>query len=324
MNVLQIGFQKDIRSCSAWGAVERVIQGYDKALLDFCSPTYVTSNAKAMESSISNIKPDIIICHNEFVAKKALALGRQVNAGCKVKLVSHYAYLKEALKVLPFSQAIDLREKIITTKARLKGLIFWRTITDFMLCGGEFIAIDPRLCRALSAFGKTTYCHNYIYHDQYMKNDDCPRTRYICVGKIEARKRQAYLQSVSNEIDFYGPVADSRFIADQSYKGSIENDEVIKVMSTYAGLVLVSISELHALVTIEAKFAGLPLVLGRNSGWIYGEDHGCLILDDGFRQLPPIEYLKSFNYGEIRDNAIQKFSLSLVENRIRLAEVLLG
>ena len=91
-------------------------------------------------------------------------------------------------------------------------------------------------------------------------------TRTICLGKVEPRKQQAVLQSLNENIDFAGPLADPRFIKeDPSYIGSWSRDQVHSELTNYANMILFSDGESAPQVTAEALLSGIGLVVSKES-----------------------------------------------------------
>jgi len=90
--------------------------------------------------------------------------------------------------------------------------------------------------------------------------------RSIVVGKIEPRKRQAFLQKKDLAIDFIGNNADPAFdTTDPCYFGEQSKDDIMENLTAYANMVLLSSGEAHPFVCLEGMAAGLGLVLSEQS-----------------------------------------------------------
>ncbi len=95
--------------------------------------------------------------------------------------------------------------------------------------------------------------------------------RAVCVGKLQARKRQRDLARVLTEAgvgcDFVGPVGDEDLAeAHQGLKlGEWTRDLIRHDLTTYSALVLVSDGEGQPLVVVEALAAGLCVVVSPES-----------------------------------------------------------
>ena len=84
----------------------------------------------------------------------------------------------------------------------------------------------------------------------------------ICLGKIDKRKNQAFIQSLNAGVYFAGQNTISEFNSlDEKYLGSWIREEVYENLTNYTNLVLISSLELQPLVCLEALSAGLGLVI---------------------------------------------------------------
>ncbi len=95
-------------------------------------------------------------------------------------------------------------------------------------------------------------------------------SRAICLGRIEPRKRQAWLAGIMSDktdIDFVGPIQDSTFKAEgrSRHPGYWMKHEVYENLSQYSCLVLLSDGEAAPLVVPEALAAGLSIVVSRSA-----------------------------------------------------------
>ena len=90
--------------------------------------------------------------------------------------------------------------------------------------------------------------------------------RSIVVGKIEPRKRQAFLQNKNLNIDFIGNNTDPNFDTnDPCYYGEQSKQDIMDNLTSYANMVLLSSGEAHPFVCLEAMASGLGLVLSEQS-----------------------------------------------------------
>ena len=87
--------------------------------------------------------------------------------------------------------------------------------------------------------------------------------RSLCIGKIDARKRQARLQKLDLDIDFVGGIASDEFNKNSpTYLGLWNREQIYRRTTEYANLVILSSSEnCSPLVCLEAMAAGLGLVI---------------------------------------------------------------
>lgn len=94
--------------------------------------------------------------------------------------------------------------------------------------------------------------------------------RAVCLGRIQARKRQAWLARLIShtvDIDFIGPLHDDEFKAEgrARYCGFWMKNEVYENLSKYSCLVLLSDGEAAPLVVPEALAAGLSIVVSQSA-----------------------------------------------------------
>lgn len=94
----------------------------------------------------------------------------------------------------------------------------------------------------------------------------------LVIGKIEPRKNQALLQHhFANDLhmDFVGQVSDSNFIPQNvgksRYLGTWSREEVVKNMSDYSSIILLSSFEGDVVIVKEALAAGCSLVISDNA-----------------------------------------------------------
>lgn len=88
----------------------------------------------------------------------------------------------------------------------------------------------------------------------------------ICLGKIDERKNQSFLQQLNADIIFVGANHDPNFNPlDANYIGQWTQEMVKNNLTEYTNLILLSHSELQPLVCLEAMSAGLGLVISEMS-----------------------------------------------------------
>lgn len=236
-----------------WGAVETVIDGYSRTLkAKGWDVTIVnTTDKEAALRSIRSIGPDIVHCHYDQYA----SMMKEVS--CKVKIITpHYGYASQVwIDELYYN-------KVHMEIAKQKDLYIF--------------ALSPEISRAYQSSGVDV---SRIYHlpngndvDSFSFTE-APMLgeRTLCLGKIEPRKRQGFLQLTNSLIDFVGDIGDAdsgRFpfnIKSRSYLGGWTRKVVKENMTNYGNLVLLSDGEAHPLVCIEALSAGLGLVVSSSA-----------------------------------------------------------
>ena len=86
------------------------------------------------------------------------------------------------------------------------------------------------------------------------------------MGKLEPRKRQAFLQKKGLNIDFIGNNADPSFdTTDPCYFGEQSKQDIMDNLTAYANMILLSSGEAHPFVCLEGMAGGLGLVLSEQS-----------------------------------------------------------
>ena len=167
---------------------------------------------------------------------------------CEKKMItSHYPYLEnpEPQYVFLYDLLKNSGCHVVSLSDRIKEEFVRRGIgsTDVSVlpCG-----IDTEL---------------YTLDDQPLYPD-----RSVVVGKLEPRKRQAFLQKQGLDIDFIGNNADPSFdTTDPCYFGEQSKQDIMDNLTAYANMVLLSSGEAHPFVCLEGMAAGLGLVLSEQS-----------------------------------------------------------
>ena len=167
---------------------------------------------------------------------------------CKKKMItSHYPYLEnpEPQYVFLYDLLKNSGSHVVSLSDRIKEEFVRRGIdsTDVSVlpCG-----IDTEL---------------YTLDDEALHPD-----RSVVVGKLEPRKRQAFLQKKGLNIDFLGNNADPSFdTTDPCYFGEQSKQDIMDNLTAYANMVLLSSGEAHPFVCLEGMAGGLGLVLSEQS-----------------------------------------------------------
>ena len=127
--------------------------------------------------------------------------------------------------------------------------------------------------------------------------------RSVVVGKIEPRKRQAFLQHKGLCIDFIGNNSDINFdVSDPCYFGEQSKQDIMDNLTSYANMVLLSSGEAHPFVCLEGMAAGLGLVLSEQST-------ANLDLDKPFITVIPDNKLNDTDY--LKDKIKENREISL-------------
>jgi len=148
----------------------------------------------------------------------------------------------------------------------------YRSVVKSMNQSDYVICLNARVKNVYSNYidaSKLIVCPNGSSFGSFRVQEK--NNRFVCIGKVENRKRQyeAWIQSESTDtkIDFIGPVADLRVRkllvknedAQSRFIGPKSRQEVSEVLEGYKALILPSLGEADALVLYEAQLAGIPV-----------------------------------------------------------------
>ena len=230
---------------TGWGGVEHLIWNFSKELEKIGDEVSIinTKNTSKIIEEVNSGNFDAVHLHYDQYASIMPSLQ------CKKKMItSHYPYLEnpEPQYVFLFDLLKNSGSHIVCLSDRIEKEFLDRgndgTNVSILPCG---IDIDS-------------------YHID--KKDILFPDRSIVVGKIEPRKRQAFLQHKGLNIDFIGNNSDGNFdIDDPCYFGEQSKEDIMENLTSYANMVLLSSGEAHPFVCLEGMAAGLGLVLSEQS-----------------------------------------------------------
>ena len=230
---------------TGWGGVEHLIWNFSKELEKIGDEVSIinTKNTSKIIEEVNSGNFDAVHLHYDQYASIMPSLQ------CKKKMItSHYPYLEnpEPQYVFLFDLLKNSGSHIVCLSDRIEKEFLDRgndgTNVSILPCG---IDIDS-------------------YHID--EKDILFSDRSIVVGKIEPRKRQAFLQHKGLNIDFIGNNSDGNFdIDDPCYFGEQSKEDIMENLTSYANMVLLSSGEAHPFVCLEGMAAGLGLVLSEQS-----------------------------------------------------------
>ena len=230
---------------TGWGGVEHLIWNFSKELEKIGDEVSIinTKNTSKIIEEVNSGNFDAVHLHYDQYATIMPSLQ------CKKKMItSHYPYLEnpEPQYVFLFDLLKNSGSHIVCLSDRIEKEFLDRgndsTNVSILPCG---IDIDS-------------------YHID--EKDILFPDRSIVVGKIEPRKRQAFLQHKGLNIDFIGNNSDGNFdIDDPCYFGEQSKEDIMENLTSYANMVLLSSGEAHPFVCLEGMAAGLGLVLSEQS-----------------------------------------------------------
>jgi hypothetical protein len=236
-----------------WGAVETII-----------SETLVTYEAEGFEVWLLNSKHphewrkaseldfDVILSHADSLSARI----RDAWPKTKIVVVSHYG-----LAAFPSLWDKGYRKILIEMKK-----------CDYIVC------LSMQIFEVFKSYfeeSKLIISSNGTSFRPQIRNGE--KNRLLCLGKVEARKRQYELwkatQNSEIEIVFAGPIVDERVLDEirrapalsEVFIGPVSREKLIIEFGNYAALILPSLGEADALVLYEAQMAGL-IILVSSSG----------------------------------------------------------
>lgn len=147
---------------------------------------------------------------------------------------------------------------------------YWRTFKSILDNNHFIFALSESIKQNYMNFGydpnKIFITKNGVNTDIYQKTfEPLFPDRSIYLGKIENRKRQHLLSNIELNIDFAGFGENLKLSETNRFIGQWSKTDVYSKMTEYANLILLSISEAHPLVCMEALSAGLGLVISEKS-----------------------------------------------------------
>jgi glycosyltransferase involved in cell wall biosynthesis len=230
---------------TGWGGVEHLIWNYSKQLEKDNHEVFIinTQNLNEIVSTINSQDFDVVHLHYDHYANI------MPHIKCKKKLItSHYPYLQN-----PEPQYLFLYDLLKNSESHIVCLS--DQIKDE--CVKRGMAKDDM---SVVPCGIDTELYAIDETDVVFSN------KSIIVGKIEPRKRQAFLQNKDLNIDFIGNNVDSNFDeSDIHWLGEQDKQDIMDNLTAYANMILLSCGEAHPFVCLEGMAAGLGLVLSEQS-----------------------------------------------------------
>jgi glycosyltransferase involved in cell wall biosynthesis len=255
LRVLLIGHGEVVIPTPGWGAVETIIHETNEVLMNHNFVTGVL-NSKSIFTWLQakRFSPKVILLHDDSKLLRAKIFWPRAI----IVLITHYGYAGFPDKW---------------------GQQYRRRVTKTFNLANKIVCLSPRILEEFAKYinpSKLILSPNGTSLNPQIVSHEIQK-KFICLGKIEQRKKQyeiyKHLLSLDFEVDFFGKVEDPRVKicmseethAARCFKGPISRDELNLILSNYAGLILTSDGEADSLVLYEAQMAGLPLVVSRNS-----------------------------------------------------------
>lgn len=329
-----------------WGAVETVIANLDRNCRAIgCETIIVNTTSKHVAiSMIDSFSPDIVWLHYDVYAIWFTNISS--NSGYKIWNTGHFAYLSQYSNrvrlILPlfllFQYLHPIAWRLLCAPLKLAGHKSYSMFTYLrILACSKYLAqvqsvhqvyLSSEIYGSMNSIigGTSSVLPNCANEETICYTDRGGNGRALCLGKIEPRKRQRYLSTI-NDIDFVGPIVDSKFPSDHpNYLGIWSTPQVHKRLTDYSALVLLSDGEAHALVIIEALLAGLSVLLSVQASSHLQQDlpFVTIVENENISDLEHIELCLTslLAYSHInrplaRAYALQHFSCSAQQRNLR-------
>lgn len=283
-----------------WGGVEVLLTNYLAELEAQGHQVLITNttNLESVATTVNDWDPDFVHLHYDGYTK----FMDRINCSTKA-ITSHFPY-------------IDYPEIAIKTGYEWIYHAFKDQKDSYIFSLSDF---NEQILQSQGVDSKRLRVWQYgIPHKKFRFSTDPQKpNRTICLGKIEPRKRQSFLQTTSANIDFAGPISDKRFWSDQeSYLGPWTRDQVHDNLTDYANLILLSDGESAPQVVYEALMAGCGLVVSKEASANLDTSLPFIeVVDNDITRFKILEIIEknrevSLNYREeIRKYGIENFSI---------------
>lgn len=177
---------------------------------------------------------------------------------------------------LPFFEEFKSKKFIVTGHCGWADNIehyepyYWKTFKSIINGSHYIFASSEKIKQNYVKFGfdqnKIFVTKNGVDNSKYrFTTTPLYPDRSIFLGRIERRKRQYVLSDKELNIDFAGFGENLTLSKTNKYIGIWSKKDVSQKLTDYANLILLSISEAHPLVCMEALSSGVGLVLSENS-----------------------------------------------------------
>ena len=223
-----------------WGGIEHLVWDMKLALNKLGHDVQIinTVNPKEIIYEINNFKPDFVhVQYDDWIL-----IYPYIQYPCAIS--THYAYIEQPEKMGGYKQRVF--DHYPSIQPNIFGLS--QGINNVYQHAGV-----PHKNLFLTPNGLDIDAYRFTDKPKYSE-------RSICIGKIEDRKKQFFLQRI-NSLWFAGNIADNRFNQDKNYLGEIPKSEIKTNLTDYGNLVLISDGEVHPRVCTEALAAGLGIVI---------------------------------------------------------------
>ena len=233
-----------------------------------------------------DVKDDfLIVCHSDWITH-IIAKKYPYN---KILHYSHYPYseLASALFRGHFGSVYfeNLYNSIRTWKYIFK-YCFQIIRLKYLYANVVICAMSNKIHENLSATLKIenlVYLPNPILVKKKTNYTNIKINKFLCVGKIEYRKKQEQLQKYINKglVTYVGPSGNSNFNFNSiDYLGEVSNDILEDLYYSHKGLILASDGEAMPQVLFEALARGMPVFCTKEASWDLKNSDSIFIFSD--------------------------------------------
>ena len=223
-----------------WGGIEHLVWDMKLAFNKLSHDVKIvnTTNPKEIIFEINNYRPDFVhVQYDDWVL-----LYPYIQYPCAIS--THFAYIEQPDKMGGYKQ------RVFDHYPNIKPNIF--ALSDGIVEAYSKVNV-PKEKLFLTPNGLDNSEYRFVDKPKYPD-------RSICIGKIEDRKKQYFLQGVDS-LWFAGNIADNRFNQNKNYLGELPKSKIKTDLTEYGNLVLISDGEVHPRVCTEALAAGLGVVI---------------------------------------------------------------
>lgn len=267
-----------------WGGVEHLIWNFYLQLTQNGDEVEIinTANMQEIVNKVNSENFDAVHLHYDQYAQVMPYLNCQ-----KRMITSHYPFLEnpEPQYLFLYDLLKNCESHIVCLSDNIKN--------EFVNRGVDEVDLSVLPCGI--------DVNSYAFDEADILYPD----RSIVLGKIEPRKRQAFLQTKNLNIDFVGNNIDPSFdVSDSHYLGEQTKEDIMENLTAYANMILLSSGEAHPFVCIEALASGLGLVLSTQST-------ANLDLSKPFISVIPDNKIDDINYLKETIEENRKISLTM-------------
>ena len=223
-----------------WGGIEHLVWDMNLALKELGHDVQIvnTTNPKEIVYEVNTYRPDFVhIQYDDWVL-----LYPYIQYPCAIS--THFAYIEQPQKMG------DYKQRVFDHYPNIQPNIF--ALSDGIIDAYSKVNI-PKEKLFLTPNGLDIDAYRFVENPKYGHKS-------ICIGKIEDRKKQYFLQGIES-LWFAGIIADNRFDQSKNYLGELPKSKIKTDLTEYGNLVLISDGEVHPRVCTEALAAGLGVVI---------------------------------------------------------------